>query len=56
MLDLVFSLVENELDHDAGDHCHGNRDHDHEVVCIASLLLVFLYLIDRVGVGGHVID
>lgn len=41
MLELHFTLLEDELDHDTGDEGQGNSHHQGEVKCSPGRFLIF---------------
>ena len=46
MLELKFTFIQNELDHDAWDECQGNCCHEHEVISTCCLFYVNKLLVD----------
>ena len=47
MLELHFTLLEDELDHDTGNEGQGNSHHQGEVKCSRGRFLIFEKVIDR---------
>lgn len=54
MLELELALLQNELNHDAGDEGKSDGGHEHEVISACSLLNILELLVDWVRSGCHI--
>ena len=56
MLKLLFTLIYDELDRNAGDQSESNGSHEDIVIGCSSLLVVLQYLLDGERRRGNVKD
>jgi len=55
VLQLEFTLIQNELDHDARDKSQRDCSHEHKVVGARSLLDVYILLVDWEGLVDDIV-